>query len=105
MIQRRLDEFLRPYDAILAPAINTVAGPIEQPFRVWSAGFSSTQLSGASNVAGLPCICLPNGFGASGLPTGLQLVGRAGSEAQLLAMATAYQQRTDWHRRQPPGVE
>lgn len=104
-IQRRLDEFMAPYDAILAPAVNTVAGPIELPFRVWSAGFSSTQLSGASNVAGLPAICVPTGFGEGGLPTAMQLVSRAGREERALAIAAAYQQRTVWHRRTPPGLD
>jgi aspartyl-tRNA(Asn)/glutamyl-tRNA(Gln) amidotransferase subunit A len=34
----------------------------------------------------------------------LQLVGRAFSEATLVALGTAYQQLTDWHRRRPPAL-
>lgn len=101
-LQQRLDELLAPYDALLAPTLSTVAGPIDQPFAAWAAGFSSTQLGGASNVAGLPALSLPNGFGADQLPTGLQLVGRAWGEERLLAVAGEYQRRTDWHRRTPP---
>ena len=100
-IQRQLSEFFTRFDAILAPTLNTVAGPIDQPFYVWSAGFSSTPLSGASNVAGLPAISIPNGFGADGLPTAIQLVGPPFAESSLLSLAAAYQQQTDWHRRQP----
>lgn len=101
-IQQQLHALLAPYDAILAPTLNTVSGPIDQPFRVWSSGFSSTQLSGASNLAGVPAISVPNGFGTGGLPTAMQFVGSAFSEARLLGLAAAYQSRTDWHRRIPP---
>jgi aspartyl-tRNA(Asn)/glutamyl-tRNA(Gln) amidotransferase subunit A len=54
------------------------------------------------NLAGLPGLALPCGFDR-GLPLGLQLIGRAFDEATLLRLGRAYQQRTDWHRRRPPG--
>ncbi|MCA9054290.1 MAG: amidase [Planctomycetaceae bacterium] len=101
LLQKQLAEFFSGFDAILAPSLNTVAGPIDQPFHVWSSGFSSTPLSGASNAAGLPAVCLPNGFGADGLPTALQLVGGAYTEDRLLLIGREYQARTDWHRRHP----
>jgi aspartyl-tRNA(Asn)/glutamyl-tRNA(Gln) amidotransferase subunit A len=41
------------------------------------------------------------GFGKDRLPTSLQLLGRAFSEDTLLALAVAYQEMTDWHRRRP----
>ncbi|MGE5127220.1 MAG: amidase, partial [Betaproteobacteria bacterium] len=56
----------------------------------------------AGNLAGLPAIALPNGFGKDGLPSSLQLIGRALSEARLVAIAAAYQRLTDWHRQRPP---
>ncbi|MEZ6065496.1 MAG: amidase [Planctomycetaceae bacterium] len=100
-IQQELASWLQPFDGVLAPAMNTVAGPVDRPFHEWARGFSSTQLSGASNVAGLPALGLPCGFGAGGLPVGLQLVGRAFDEATLLEIGQRYQSRTDWHRRRP----
>ncbi len=51
--------------------------------------------------AGLPALAVPNGFGRNGLPTSLQLLGRAFSEPVLIAIADRYQQATDWHRRRP----
>jgi aspartyl-tRNA(Asn)/glutamyl-tRNA(Gln) amidotransferase subunit A len=57
------------------------------------------------NLAGLPGMSIPCGFGANGRPVGLQLVGNYWSEATMLAAAHAYQQATDWHTRTPPGFE
>lgn len=100
-MQRALDEVLVRYDAILTPTRATVAGPIDRPFSEWSRGFSSTSLGGAANVCGLPSVSVPNGFDAEGLPTSLELTGRAFDEGRLLAIATVYQQQTDWHHRHP----
>jgi aspartyl-tRNA(Asn)/glutamyl-tRNA(Gln) amidotransferase subunit A len=55
----------------------------------------------AGNLAGLPALAVPNGFGPHGLPTSLQFLGRAFSEGRLVALAHAFQQATDWHARRP----
>lgn len=54
------------------------------------------------NYYGLPAVSIPCGFDASGLPTGLQIVGPAGGEAAVLDVAYAFQQATRWHERHPP---
>ncbi len=100
-IQRAMDELLSRFDAVVTPTLNTESGPITQKFAEWSQGFTSTELSGASNAIGLPGITVPNGFGARGLPTGLEFTGRADNENTILAAARAYQQRTDWHTKTP----
>ena len=81
-----------------------VANPIAARFSEYFAPFDGPPVSGAGNAAGLPALTVPNGFGERGLPTSLQFAGRAGSEARLLAVAAAYQEATDWHRRRPPGL-
>ena len=53
------------------------------------------------NIIGAPGISVPNGFGERGLPTGLQILGRAGAENIVIAIASAYQARTDWHTQHP----
>jgi len=53
------------------------------------------------NVLGLPALSLPCGYTKSGLPVGVQIVGRPFAEAQVLAFAQAYEQATQWHSRKP----
>jgi aspartyl-tRNA(Asn)/glutamyl-tRNA(Gln) amidotransferase subunit A len=50
---------------------------------------------------GLPAISVPCGFTAAGLPIGLQIAGPPFSEAAILALAHAYEQATEWHKRRP----
>jgi aspartyl-tRNA(Asn)/glutamyl-tRNA(Gln) amidotransferase subunit A len=57
------------------------------------------------NLAGLPGLSIPCGFGAGGRPVGLQMVGNYFQEARMLNAAHQYQLATDWHSRMPPGVE
>ena len=59
--------------------------------------------SPASTRAGLPGMSLPAGFGAGGMPVGLQLLGNYFGEAKLLNAAHRFQQATDFHLRKPEG--
>lgn len=60
-----------------------------------------TRLMRPVNVLGLPALSLPSGFTPSGLPCGLQLIGRPFAEALLYRVGAAYQGATDWHSRMP----
>jgi aspartyl-tRNA(Asn)/glutamyl-tRNA(Gln) amidotransferase subunit A len=53
------------------------------------------------NVLGIPAINVPCGFSRTGLPIGFQIVGPRFGEGRILALAHAYEQATDWHRRRP----
>jgi aspartyl-tRNA(Asn)/glutamyl-tRNA(Gln) amidotransferase subunit A len=59
----------------------------------------------AANLAGLPAMSIPCGFGEGGMPVGLQLAGNYFAEARMLHAAHQYQLATDWHLRQPAGME
>jgi aspartyl-tRNA(Asn)/glutamyl-tRNA(Gln) amidotransferase subunit A len=63
-----------------------------------AAGFRNTSYF---SFYGLPAISVPCGFTASGLPIGLQISGAPFAEATVLALAHAYEQATDWHKRRP----
>ena len=56
------------------------------------------------NYLGLPALAVPAGFDGSGMPVGLQLIGRPGSEATLLQIAVRLQELTDWHGRVPSAI-
>jgi aspartyl-tRNA(Asn)/glutamyl-tRNA(Gln) amidotransferase subunit A len=50
----------------------------------------------------LPTITVPCGFTKDGLPIGLQISAPHFGEGNVLALAYAYQEATDWHKRRPP---
>jgi aspartyl-tRNA(Asn)/glutamyl-tRNA(Gln) amidotransferase subunit A len=97
-----LDALLSRFDAIVAPTTLTVAPPATEPFStsMRRAGVGP-DLGAAGNLAGLPSVSVPSGFGERGLPTAIQFVGRAFDENRILAVASAYQRLTDWHTRIP----
>jgi Asp-tRNA(Asn)/Glu-tRNA(Gln) amidotransferase A subunit family amidase len=45
---------------------------------------------------------MPNGFRQDGTPTSITLLGRLDGERELLAVARAWQESTDYHLRRPP---
>lgn len=104
-----LDALLGKYDALVCPTRGTVAPLVAYDFdkqpnpgtRPPEGSPTPPPTIPAGNLAGVPAVCVPNGFGPNGLPTSLQLVGRAFSESTLLAIADRYQQATDWHTKRP----
>jgi Asp-tRNA(Asn)/Glu-tRNA(Gln) amidotransferase A subunit family amidase len=80
-------------DALAYPTIRRKAAPLYEP-----QDGSNCQLSAKS---GLPAVSMPAGFTEDGLPVGLELLGRAWSESELLAMAYAFEQVAG-HRVPPP---
>ena len=96
------------FQAALA-GCDVIAGPTS-PTTAWAIGeksddpvqmYLSDIYTIAVNLAGLPGLSHPCGFGAGELPVGLQLVGDYFSEARLLNAAHRFQQASDWHLRRP----
>ncbi|RRB02249.1 amidase [Larkinella rosea] len=54
-----------------------------------------------TNLTGHPCVALPNGFTAKGLPTSITFMGQLFDEGRLLAVAKAYQDATVFHKKHP----
>jgi aspartyl-tRNA(Asn)/glutamyl-tRNA(Gln) amidotransferase subunit A len=111
-MRAELDLLLSRYDALVVPTRAGLAPPIGRDLDAPVPGAPTPGPDAprppaaipAGNLAGLPALAVPMGFGRDRLPTSLQLLGRAFSEETLLAIATAYQEMTDWHRQRPPGV-
>jgi aspartyl-tRNA(Asn)/glutamyl-tRNA(Gln) amidotransferase subunit A len=100
-----LDATLARVDAVVAPTLPTVAWPIDAAFdKVYPDYPGGTSIAGAANLCGVPGLFLMNGTGEAGLPTSLQLTGRALTEAALIGIGRRYQQRTNFHRLAPPGL-
>jgi amidase len=53
------------------------------------------------NVTGQPAISLPVGFGADGLPTGVQIVGKPLNEDRLLQVALQMESAHPWAHQRP----
>jgi aspartyl-tRNA(Asn)/glutamyl-tRNA(Gln) amidotransferase subunit A len=100
-MKKEMNDLYRRYDALIAPSRATVAYPINLDFDKAYPGVAGPPIIPAGNAVGQPAISVPNGFGIRNLPTGIQFTGRIWSEARLIAIAHAYQQATDWHRRRP----
>ena len=55
-----------------------------------------------TNLTGHPAVVLPNGFNPDGTPVSLAFPGRLFGEADVLALAEAYQGATEFQTRRPP---
>src|SRR5712664_2078521 len=93
-------------DAVIAP-VAPVAAPTITESDVGNSPDAEaviqrlTRLTRPINYLGLPSLSIPAGFTASGLPVGMQLIGRAFDEAMLLRIGAAFQRATDFHDRIP----
>lgn len=101
VIAREFDRVLSRYDALVGPTRARTATPLDQEFRGAVSGDAEDVMGAVGNVAGLPAISIPSGFSQEGLPTGIQLMGRAYEENTVLAVARAYQSLTEWHKMHP----
>ncbi|HEV2250685.1 MAG TPA: amidase [Candidatus Limnocylindria bacterium] len=79
------------------------AGSLTATAAAGAPAAGNTALIPAGNLAGLPAIFFPCGFGTDFLPVGLQIVGPPWSEPLLVAIASAYQRETGHHLKRPAG--
>jgi len=105
---RRLiaDDFQRAFeqcDVIAGPVAPTVAWALGGHGNDPLADYLADIFTLPASLAGLPGMSVPAGFGESGLPVGLQLIGNYFQEARLLNVAHRLQQATDHHLRRPEG--
>ncbi len=104
LIATDFQEAYKVCDVIMGPTSPSVAFPFgaksADPVQMYLADIYTI----AVNLAGLPGMSIPCGFGAGGMPVGLQIIGAWFAEAKMLNVAHQYQQVTDWHARMPGGV-
>lgn len=92
-------DWMRDCDALLTPTVPMPACPVDAVDESTTPLASFTR---AGNYLDACALSLPAGFSSSGLPVGVQLLGKARTDVTLLRAAKAFQQVTQWHRRAPP---
>ena len=93
-------------DAIIAPVSPVPAPTIVESDVGGSPGAEAviqrlTRFTRPINYLGLPSLAIPCGFSSSGLPIGMQLIGRSFDEATVLTIGAAFQRATDIHAKVP----
>ena len=91
-------DWMRDCDALLTPTVPMPACPVDAVDEAVTPLASFTR---AGNYLNTCALSLPAGLSDGGLPVGVQLLARPGSDAALLRIGVAFQQATDWHRRTP----
>lgn len=102
--RRILGDFEKAFeqvDAILTPTSPTPAFKRGERADDPLAMYLSDVYTISVNLAGLPAISIPSGFTESGLPIGLQVIGKAFGEADMFAIANAFEQGHDYHKKMP----
>ncbi len=101
-------EFFETYDALILPAAQVAPFAIDTD---WISEINGVELPTyidwmtvccAISVTDLPAISVPAGFTSTGLPVGLQIVGKPQGDLELLRIAHAFEQATLHHLRRPP---
>lgn len=85
----------------MTPTAPTTAPKIGESFKDTLKMYLSDICTVSVNLAGLPGLVVPCGFDKTGLPIGLQLIGKAFSEEILLNAGFAFQKATDFHTKSP----
>ncbi|MEM8773414.1 MAG: amidase [Pseudomonadota bacterium] len=104
---RTADQLFEIYDALILPTAQVWPFPIEWPWPKNIAGQRMDtyhrwmELTIPAGLIGLPVAAVPAGFGESGLPMGLQILGRDGDDKGVLELAEAYHRETLWPERRP----
>ncbi|BBI98445.1 glutamyl-tRNA(Gln) amidotransferase subunit A [Ferrigenium kumadai] len=104
LIAQDFTEAFKQCDVIMGPTSPSTA------FKLGEKGDDPVQMylsdiyTIAVNLAGLPGMSIPCGFGSNDMPVGLQIIGNYFDEARMLNAAHQYQLATDWHSRAPQGL-
>ncbi len=107
-LDARVTDFFERYDFLVLPVVQVVPFAVETEWVRAIEGVAMTTYVDwmatcyAISCTGLPAISVPCGFTAEGLPVGLQIVGRRGRDLEVLRLAHAFEQATQFARRRPP---
>ena len=101
LIKSDFDEAFKQVDLIVTPTAPTAAFKIGEKTQDPLQMYLSDIFTISVNIAGIPALSMPCGFTKTGLPIGLQIMGRPFAEEAVLQAGYAYEQATEWHKRKP----
>jgi|CXWL01.1.fsa_nt_gi aspartyl-tRNA(Asn)/glutamyl-tRNA(Gln) amidotransferase subunit A len=104
LLRRTIDDSFSDVDLVVLPTRRRIPRTVTAAIkREDSTTPSNPELENTTsfNVYGIPAISVPCGFTTSGIPIGLMIAGPRFSEGRVLALARAYEQATEWHKRKP----
>jgi amidase len=110
LLWQRVRAFMETRDLLILPTTSVPPFPVEQPYPTEINGqplenyIQWAFLTYGITLTGLPAISVPCGFTRSGLPVGLQIVGRRHQEAAVLRAAAAFEAAAPWADEIPPAV-
>jgi len=103
---REIIHTLMPYDALIAPTLTRPAVRLgtlpSNPETGADEIYGWIAFTFPFNSTGQPAVSIPNGFSKSGLPLALQIVGRPGDEAGIIALAAEFERARPWKDKHPP---
>jgi aspartyl-tRNA(Asn)/glutamyl-tRNA(Gln) amidotransferase subunit A len=103
-LMQQVDALVLPTLPMLPPRIDQLDQPVRLGDSEFDASSALLRFTFPFNMTGQPALSLPCGFSMSGLPIGLQVVGRHLEESTVLRVGYAYQQATSWHLRRSSSV-
>ena len=101
LIKNDFDKIFEDYDVVIGPTTPTpafkVGEKIDDPLTMYTGDLLTIPV----NLAGTPGISVPCGFSETGLPIGLQIIGKHFDESTVYRAAHAFEQATDHHTKRP----
>jgi amidase len=107
---QRVRAFMASRELLVLPTVAVLPFPVEQPYPTEINGKTLDDytewfyLTYGITLTGLPAISVPCGFTGSGLPVGLQLVGRRRQDAAVLTAAAAFEASAPWAHHLAPVI-
>ena len=102
LVKKEFDKAFEKYDVLITPTSPTVAFDIGQrsnnPLEMYLADICTVSL----NIAGLPGISIPCGVDSTGMPIGMQIIGKHFDEETILNAAYTYEQKIKFRENYKP---
>ncbi|MFD3447616.1 Asp-tRNA(Asn)/Glu-tRNA(Gln) amidotransferase subunit GatA [Microbacteriaceae bacterium 4G12] len=101
LIKNDFENVFAKYDVIIGPTTPTPAFKLGEKIDNPMTMYANDILTIPVNLAGVPGISVPCGFGENGMPLGLQIIGKHFDESTIYRVAHAFEQATNYHKQRP----